>query len=113
MVKDHSDCEKGNLIGYSFRLTAKVLLYAPSHRQDNTYHGFCYTSRGALAGTRQVKESMLCILTETSGLDYLGFYFGVNVIEFQCGQTGKVFRGHLLFHQLLTYTQTEGRKCFI
>ena len=27
-------------IGYSYRLTAKVLLYAPSHRQDNTYHGF-------------------------------------------------------------------------
>ena len=39
-------------IGYSFRLTAKVLIYAPSHRQDNTYHGLCYTSRGALAGTR-------------------------------------------------------------
>ena len=36
MVKDH--------IGYSFRLTARVLLYAPSHRQDNTYHGLCYTS---------------------------------------------------------------------
>ena len=32
-------------IGYSYRLTARVLLYAPSHRQDNTY-------RGALAGTR-------------------------------------------------------------
>ena len=39
-------------IGYSFRLTARVRLYAPSHRQDNTYHGLCYTSRGALAGTR-------------------------------------------------------------
>ena len=39
-------------IGYSFRLTARVLLYAPSHRQDGTYHGLCYTSRGALAGTR-------------------------------------------------------------
>ena len=39
-------------IGYSFRLTARVLLYAPSHRQDNTYHGLFYTSRGALAGTR-------------------------------------------------------------
>ena len=39
-------------IGYSFRLTARVLLYAPSHRQDNTYRGICYTSRGALAGTR-------------------------------------------------------------
>ena len=39
-------------IGYSFRETARVLLYAPSHRQDSRYHGLCYTSRGALAGTR-------------------------------------------------------------
>ena len=39
-------------IGYSYRLTARVLLYAPSHRQDSTYHGLCYTSRGTLAGTR-------------------------------------------------------------
>ena len=39
-------------IGYSFRLTARVLLYSPSHRQDNTYHSLCYTSCGALAGTR-------------------------------------------------------------
>ena len=38
-------------IGYSLRLTARVLVYAPSHRQDSTYHGRCYTSRGALAGT--------------------------------------------------------------
>ena len=38
--------------GYSFRLTARVLLYAPSHRQDSTYHSLCYTSCGALAGTR-------------------------------------------------------------
>ena len=41
-----------NHIGYSFRLTARVLLYAPSHRQDSTYHVLCYASRGALAGTR-------------------------------------------------------------
>ena len=39
-------------IGYSIWLTARVLLYAPSHRQDSTYHGLCYTSRGALAGNR-------------------------------------------------------------
>ena len=39
-------------ICYSYRLAARVLLYAPCHRQDNTYHGLCYTSRGALAGTR-------------------------------------------------------------
>ena len=32
-------------IGYSYRLTARVILYAPSHRQHNTYHGLCYTSR--------------------------------------------------------------------
>ena len=39
-------------IGYSFRLAARVLSYAPSHRQDNTYHSLCYTSHGALAGMR-------------------------------------------------------------
>ena len=39
-------------MSYSFRLAARVLLYAPSHRQDNTYHSLCYTSRGALAGMR-------------------------------------------------------------
>ena len=44
-------------IGYSYRLTARVILYAPSHRQDNTYHGLCYTSRGALVGTR---NSSMC-----------------------------------------------------
>ena len=28
-------------MGYSFRLAARVLLYAPSHKQANTYHGLC------------------------------------------------------------------------
>ena len=41
-------------IGYSYRLTARVLLYAPSHIQDNTYHGLWYPSRGALAGWQTV-----------------------------------------------------------
>ena len=44
-------------IGYSFRLAARVLLYAPSHRQDNTYHGLCYISCGALAG---MSNSSMC-----------------------------------------------------
>ena len=64
MVKDHSDREKGmrfRHIGYSYRLTARVLLYASSHRQDNTYHGLCYTSRGALAGTRKDKKENFLI----------------------------------------------------
>ena len=55
MVKDHSDSEKGNpLPPYRLLLSinSKGSLNAPSHRQDSTYHGLCYTSRGALAGTR-------------------------------------------------------------
>ena len=35
------------------RIAARVLLCAPSYRWDNTYHSLCYTSRGALAGTRK------------------------------------------------------------
>ena len=55
MVKDNSDNERGNPLPphrLLFRVTARVLLYAPSHKQDCTYHGLCYTSRGALAGTK-------------------------------------------------------------
>ena len=58
-------------IGYFYRLAARDLLYAPSHRQDNTYHGLCYTSRGALAGTRNrsmgplhegsIRRSCVCV----------------------------------------------------
>ena len=55
MVKYHSDSERGNPLphkGYSFRLIARVLLYAPSHRQDSSYHSLWYTSHGALAGMK-------------------------------------------------------------
>ena len=38
MTKDHSDSERGTM-GYSFQLAARVLLYAPFHRPDSTYHG--------------------------------------------------------------------------
>ena len=49
IAKEKTRCRH---MGYSFRLAARALLYAPSHRQDSTYHGLCYTSHGALAGTR-------------------------------------------------------------
>ena len=55
MVKDHSDSEKGNPLQphrLLFLINSKGSLYAPSHRQDITYHVLCYTSCGALAGTR-------------------------------------------------------------
>ena len=54
IVREETRCRH---MGYSFRLTARVLLYAPSHRQDNTYHCLCYTSRGALAGTSSVMKA--------------------------------------------------------
>ena len=54
MVKNHSGTEETRCrhMGYSFRLAARILVYAPSHSQDNTYQGLFYNSRGALAGTR-------------------------------------------------------------
>ena len=39
-------------MGYTFYEAARDILYAPSQRQDSTYHSICYTSRGALAGIR-------------------------------------------------------------
>ena len=54
MAKDHSDSERGNPLpphGLLFPISSKGS-FISSHRQDKTYHGLCYTSRRALAGTR-------------------------------------------------------------
>ena len=37
----------------------RIQPFTTSHRQDSTYHGLCYTSRGALAGTRHFSEEDL------------------------------------------------------
>ena len=53
MVKDYLDKEKGNLLlphWLFFPISSKDSFI--SHRQDNTYHSLCYTSCGALTGTR-------------------------------------------------------------
>ena len=51
IVKDHSDSERGNPLlphGLLFPISCKgYFIYASSHRQDDTYHKLCYTSRGA------------------------------------------------------------------
>ena len=55
MVKDHSDSERGNLLPphrLLFPISSKGSFICIIPRQDNTYHSLCYTSRGALAGTR-------------------------------------------------------------
>ena len=46
IVRKETSCHH---MGYSYRLTARVLLYAPSHGQDSTYHSLCYTSHGEIA----------------------------------------------------------------
>ena len=50
-------------MGYSFQLAERVLLYASFHRQDNTYHSLFYTSRGALAGTRNSSMGLSSVKT--------------------------------------------------
>ena len=75
-------------MGYTFWLPARVLLYAPSNRQDSTYHSLCYTSHGALAGTRnspmgppwridpmihRTKTSLCCYLERVAHVVAAGF----------------------------------------
>ena len=53
MVKDHSDSERGNLLpphGLLFPINSKGSFICTIPQTG--YHGLCYTSRGALAGTR-------------------------------------------------------------
>ena len=56
IVKDHLINERGNLLsplhGLLFLINSKWSWYAPSHWEDSTYHGLCWTSCGALAGMR-------------------------------------------------------------
>ena len=53
MVKDHSNSERGNPL-HPHRLLFPISSII--HRRDNTYHRLCYTSRGALAGTRRERQ---------------------------------------------------------
>ena len=62
MVKDHSDSEKGNLL-----LPHRLLLLINSKGSfictipQTGYHSLCYTSRGALAGTRLFSQESMQI----------------------------------------------------
>ena len=97
-------------IGYSYRLTARVLLYAPSHRQDNTYHGLCYTSRGALAGTRiLIKGSRELSSTyfwaeDLVALLFLVFYFNHDFVSISIKMCIEWSSFEKLWHSSLLYT---------
>ena len=62
MVNDHSDSEREiytlpALHGLSFRLAARVLLYAPPHDWCNKGRGMCYS----VCGMVHIKEPLLLI----------------------------------------------------
>ena len=57
VVKDDSSSEIHktrcrHYMGYSLRLAARDILYAPYRRQDSTYHSLVYNSRTTQAGMR-------------------------------------------------------------
>ena len=70
MEKDHSDSERGNPLpphGLLFPIRSKgSFIYTPSHKQDRTYHGLYYSSRGALAGTRNSSLGLLWRIDPTT-----------------------------------------------
>ena len=107
-------------IGYSYRLTARVLLYAPSHRQDNTYHGLCYTSRGALAGTRNLLYSVFSSVVKNLSWTLVVFYCSYTFKKLKfINQMLNVYIQHIYlltriwFIYQIYKQKKEGRKCFI
>ena len=97
-------------IGYSFRLVARVLLYAPSHRQDSTYHGICYTSCGALAGTRNSFNLKKYHITVILGLLHQLWSTGWNEKSFNL-KTYHITVIWGLLHQHCFYTMSLLRAC--
>ena len=110
-------------IGYSFRLTARVLLYAPSHRQDSTYHSLCYTRlEWEIAQVVHHEGSILTIHHFMSKRSYHGAKsrsgnkwvwckmkylreptdeLGISVSNYWCEQTGRKQKLKLI-HKLLS-----------
>ena len=71
MVKDHSDSERGNLLlphRLLLPIGSKRYFICITHRQDNTYHSLCYTSCGALAGTRNSSMGYICLIMNSQYL---------------------------------------------
>ena len=66
-VKDHSHSKRGNTISIKHSLyflysLLIYILYSPFLRQDSTYYGLCYTSRGTLPQ----REKSQCVHHEGS-----------------------------------------------
>ena len=95
IVRKETRC---HYIDYSYRLTARFLLYAPSHRQDSTYHSLCYTSCGALAGMRNssvlksIMSNLMAFGARTFSFANIVIYtLFYNTIIFTCSECVFVF----------------------
>ena len=68
IVKDHSDSKRGNPMPphwLLFPISSKCSFICTNPQQDSTYHGQCYTSRGALAGSRNRSMGPPCRIDPT------------------------------------------------
>ena len=60
-----------------------LIVRKETRRQDNTYHGLCYTSRGTLAGTRSVfrrKEGNV-LFNDALNTFYLRLYGVIHMVK--------------------------------
>ena len=84
---DTNDCYEGNVLFnntlntfdlrlYSIRNIVKGFFYMHHPRQDNTYHSLCYTSCGALTGTRNSSMGHCEGLIQWSIVPYERSYHG-------------------------------------
>ena len=78
MIASTTEIMKRNLLlpfhGLLFPVRSRVLFYAPSHRQDSTYLDLCYTSHGALAGTRNSSMGPPCGIDLKTLRTYIKFF---------------------------------------
>ena len=80
-------------MGYSFLLTARAILYAPSNRQDSTYHGLCYTSCGVLAGTRNSSDDPSHHERTPLPRSYISLHVGVRFTPSSCLENKRLIFG--------------------
>ena len=75
MVKDHLDSERGNPLprphGLLFPINSKESFFMRHHTEDCTYNALCYTSSGALAGTRNSSMGPLWEIDPTTYITQL------------------------------------------
>ena len=92
-------------MGYSFLLAARYLLYAPTHRQDSTHHGLCYTSCGELVGIRK-SSSTRRIWSDDPSYHERTLYHGTT------SRTEINSEWQNIYHKIISQHKVESKRCF-